>query len=448
MAAGGGAALAGGGLIAWEHSTWLLSNDVLGGSLVLVGAAIARRRPAGGKRPCSASQDEKQRGAVQVHAAERRRGHAQAITDLEKATAASRGLDGLPADARKLLDDARARAIQARARGARRAPSGGAEFPFALMRLGAGSAGRTIGGRRRGDDVRAGCGRGGRSTSTTTRPRAAALGPGAGVTTSEVARLDPLAAFLEGVASPAHDDFVVRVTSPGGAVAEIRARGRSSLLRLRRAGVRITCCVDRAAQPPHRVAPGRVRRRPLVAAPFAFVGSIGVVAALPNFHRVLTKAEVEPLFTAGKHKRTVTVLGENTAEYKRSPEELTARAARVQRARRGPARARSCRQRRRRRTSAKRRRRAAAALTAGAHVGTLAILRREPSSTTSRPARPAREPGARRPAVDEPRLKQVAARAAWRAATSCWWPPRPGPALAAACSRAPCTRPPPPSQRA
>ena len=54
-----------------------------------------------------------------------------------------------------------------------------------------------------------------------------------------------------------------------------------------------------------------------IAAPFAFVGSIGVVASLPNFHRVLTRAEVEyMLFTAGKFKRTVTVLGENSQEAK------------------------------------------------------------------------------------------------------------------------------------
>ena len=53
----------------------------------------------------------------------------------------------------------------------------------------------------------------------------------------------------------------------------------------------------------------------IVAAPFAIIGSIGVVAGLPNFHRVLKKHEVDYyLFTAGKYKRTVTPLGEVTEE--------------------------------------------------------------------------------------------------------------------------------------
>ena len=120
------------------------------------------------------------------------------------------------------------------------------------------------------------------------------------MTTSEVSRLDGLAAFLETVISPAHDELVVRVTSPGGAVAEF-GLAAAALLRLRRAGVRITCCVDRvAASGGYMVA---CVADALVAAPFAFVGSIGVVAALPNFHRVLTKAEVEyAMFTAGEHQ--------------------------------------------------------------------------------------------------------------------------------------------------
>ena len=55
----------------------------------------------------------------------------------------------------------------------------------------------------------------------------------------------------------------------------------------------------------------------VVASPFAFLGSIGVVAGLPNVHKLLEKNEVEYLlFTAGKFKRTVGVLTENTDEAK------------------------------------------------------------------------------------------------------------------------------------
>ena len=55
----------------------------------------------------------------------------------------------------------------------------------------------------------------------------------------------------------------------------------------------------------------------IVAAPFALVGSIGVVAQVPNVHRLLKKNDVDvEVLTAGKHKRTLTVLGENTEEGK------------------------------------------------------------------------------------------------------------------------------------
>jgi serine protease SohB len=53
----------------------------------------------------------------------------------------------------------------------------------------------------------------------------------------------------------------------------------------------------------------------VVAAPFAIVGSIGVVAQLPNFNRLLRKHDVDfELVTAGKFKRTLTLFGENSAE--------------------------------------------------------------------------------------------------------------------------------------
>ena len=55
----------------------------------------------------------------------------------------------------------------------------------------------------------------------------------------------------------------------------------------------------------------------ILAAPFALVGSIGVVAQVPNVHRLLKKNDVDvEVLTAGKHKRTLTVLGENTEEGK------------------------------------------------------------------------------------------------------------------------------------
>jgi len=52
-------------------------------------------------------------------------------------------------------------------------------------------------------------------------------------------------------------------------------------------------------------------------APFAIIGSIGVVAQLPNFHRLLKKNDVDfELMTAGEYKRTLTMFGENTDKGK------------------------------------------------------------------------------------------------------------------------------------
>ena len=56
----------------------------------------------------------------------------------------------------------------------------------------------------------------------------------------------------------------------------------------------------------------------VIAAPFAVVGSIGVVAEIPNVHRLLKKNDVDvEVITAGRYKRTLTVLGENTDEGRR-----------------------------------------------------------------------------------------------------------------------------------
>ena len=53
----------------------------------------------------------------------------------------------------------------------------------------------------------------------------------------------------------------------------------------------------------------------LIAAPFAIVGSIGVIAQLPNFHRFLEDRGVDfEQVTAGRHKRTLTLFGKNTDE--------------------------------------------------------------------------------------------------------------------------------------
>ncbi|NLC00279.1 MAG: protease SohB, partial [Pseudomonas formosensis] len=85
----------------------------------------------------------------------------------------------------------------------------------------------------------------------------------------------------------------------------------SQLTRVRDAGVPLTVCVDKvAASGGYMMACIGDR---VLAAPFAMLGSIGVVAQLPNFHRVLKKHDVDyEMLTAGEYKRTLTLFGENT----------------------------------------------------------------------------------------------------------------------------------------
>ena len=64
----------------------------------------------------------------------------------------------------------------------------------------------------------------------------------------------------------------------------------------------------------------------IVAAPFAYIGSIGVIASVPNFRRLLEKHDIDyEQVTSGKYKRTLSVFGQNTQEGRRKfKEELAA----------------------------------------------------------------------------------------------------------------------------
>jgi serine protease SohB len=106
------------------------------------------------------------------------------------------------------------------------------------------------------------------------------------------------------------DEVVVRLENPGGVVHD-QGLAASQLRRVRQRGVRLTVAVDTiAASGGYMMACVADR---IVAAPFALVGSIGVVAAIPNVHRLLDRYGVEvEQFTGGQFKRTVTPYGEPT----------------------------------------------------------------------------------------------------------------------------------------
>ncbi len=113
------------------------------------------------------------------------------------------------------------------------------------------------------------------------------------------------------VATP-KDSVLVKVESGGGTVNSY-GLGASQLQRIRNQNIPLTVCVDKVA-----ASGGYLMAcvaNEVIAAPFAIIGSIGVVAQLPNFHRWLKKHNVDvELLTAGEYKRTLTVFGENTSK--------------------------------------------------------------------------------------------------------------------------------------
>src|SRR5580693_788031 len=111
-------------------------------------------------------------------------------------------------------------------------------------------------------------------------------------------------------ARPGSDEAVIRIESPGGTVTGY-GLGAAEILRLRERKIKVTASVDQvAASGGYMMACAADR---IVAAPFAVVGSIGVVAPVPNLHRLLEKNDIDfEEMTAGEWKRSVSVLGEIT----------------------------------------------------------------------------------------------------------------------------------------
>jgi len=110
------------------------------------------------------------------------------------------------------------------------------------------------------------------------------------------------------------DEVFLRLESSGGVVHGY-GLAASQLMRIRDRNIPLTVSVDKvAASGGYMMACVGSR---IIAAPFSIIGSIGVIAQLPNFHRVLKKHDIDyEQFTAGEFKRTVTMFGENTREAK------------------------------------------------------------------------------------------------------------------------------------
>jgi serine protease SohB len=111
------------------------------------------------------------------------------------------------------------------------------------------------------------------------------------------------------VATP-QDEVFVRLNSGGGLV-HAYGLAASQLSRVRQREIPLTVGVDKVAASGGYLMACVANR--IIAAPFAALGSIGVLAQIPNFHRLLKKSNIDyEMFTAGEFKRTVTMFGENT----------------------------------------------------------------------------------------------------------------------------------------
>jgi serine protease SohB len=106
------------------------------------------------------------------------------------------------------------------------------------------------------------------------------------------------------------DEVLLRLESPGGMV-HAYGLAASQLHRVRSHDIPLTICIDKVA-----ASGGYMMAcvgNTLVAAPFAYIGSIGVLLQMPNFNRLLKQKNVDfEMVTAGEYKRTLTMFGENT----------------------------------------------------------------------------------------------------------------------------------------
>ena len=109
-----------------------------------------------------------------------------------------------------------------------------------------------------------------------------------------------------------NDQIVLRLDNHGGVVHE-HGLAASQLARIRQKKIYLTVVVDKVAASGGYLMASVANK--IYAAPFAILGSIGVIAQLPNFNRLLDNYGVDfEQITAGQYKRNVTMFGKNTDE--------------------------------------------------------------------------------------------------------------------------------------
>lgn len=126
---------------------------------------------------------------------------------------------------------------------------------------------------------------------------------------SQVEQLREEISAVLSVATP-DDEVMMKLESPGGAVNGY-GLAASQLQRIREKNIPLSICIDKVAASGGYLMACVANQ--IVAAPFAIIGSIGVVAQIPNFYRWLQKNHIDvELMTAGEYKRTLTLFAENT----------------------------------------------------------------------------------------------------------------------------------------
>ncbi|HDG1668864.1 TPA: protease SohB [Kluyvera ascorbata] len=148
-------------------------------------------------------------------------------------------------------------------------------------------------------------------TEAATKPRVWVIDFKGSMDAHEVSSLREEITAVLTVATP-QDQVVVRLESPGGVVHGY-GLAASQLQRIRDKQIPLTVAVDKVAASGGYMMACVANK--IVAAPFAILGSIGVVAQIPNLNRFLKNKDIDvELHTAGQYKRTLTLLGENTDE--------------------------------------------------------------------------------------------------------------------------------------
>ncbi len=148
-----------------------------------------------------------------------------------------------------------------------------------------------------------------KDTGETSKKRLFVLDFDGDIKASAVSEMRQEISAVLSVATP-KDEVLLRLESGGGMVHSY-GLASSQLQRITQQSIPLTVCIDKVAASGGYMMACVADK--IIAAPFAIIGSIGVVAQLPNFHRLMKKHDVDyEMLTAGDYKRTLTMFGENT----------------------------------------------------------------------------------------------------------------------------------------